>query len=713
MRLSFLRLCVPVLLAFGLAPGITKAAPVISEVLWAGSDLSSSDEWLEIIGLDAPTVLTGHTVTGVNSAGTEVVLARFPDGLILGPGQHLIVSHFGAAQSRLLTEPTIISNDVSLPNTKLLLRIRDAAGVILDEVDDGVGSPFAGASASDKKISMERADLRKAGTDPANWISATQRMGLDDGTIVLATPGFYGGNALNPTEPLPEPKSSSSSTQSASNSQAASCPDPRIVVQSGTTSGIEKVTLNIQVVTDGKSLASGACQVLFGDGERSDSCNPPSHSYEEPGTYALRAILQNYCGTTVERVLSISVSPKPNSSSRASSSFSEEADPTLAVFNAASFSISAMLPNPSGKNPEWIEVTNTRGQVGDLEGWKLVLPLSGRSFTFGSVPFGVGETKRFLASELQLMFPNDGGRLELWNDRKELLSTITWQKPAVDEVIPGDIGDISSVFGTVTYVIDGTTFDLRMDPASVGKGIRPVERVRLLGVHVPESDTSHEQKSAMNSRLQNFVSALIQNKKIELQFDSLKRDTQGRLLAYVLTDDGFILQNVLLSRGLVSVGEESSVSRYDEFLLAEAEAKETFAGIWSIQEEDIEVAATQESSRSASSLSRIPILSFLNPLDVHIPASSSPRSSASSAKKRAVNIAKFTKTISVTTQSSAASIQTLQESGSMMSEIQELSLESSRGDSSTDSPSIPPVFFIGVLLALVGFGGSVFLSRKG
>lgn len=721
MHSAFFRFWVPAILMFGLHRGIAHAAPVISEVLWAGSDLSSSDEWVEITATDVESSLTGFTLTSVNTSGTEVTIARFSDGMTAGPGRFLVVSRFGAAQSRLLTEPALISGDISLPNTKLLLRLRDSTGTIVDEVDDGVGSPFAGASVSDKKISMTRVDLRAKGNEAANWISTNIKAGLDEGTIVLATPGFDISGSGIPLEPYTEPKitfssdSSHSSISSYSSLSSPSCPDPRIIVQSGTTSGVEKVTLNIQILTEGKSLASGSCQILFGDGERSDSCNPPSHTYEEPGTYALRAILPNYCGTTVERILPIHVLEKTSSSSKSSSSIVPDLDPTLAVFREESFQILALLPNPSGRHSEWIEIVNMRGQVADLEGWKLVLPRSGKTFTFGSVPFGIGETKRLLAHDLNLSFPNGGGEVQLWNRAGDVYSSLQWQATESDTVVSNQKADLQAISAIVTHVIDGETLDVRIDPAITVPGIRSVERVRLLGVHAPEVRDDDRSKSPIGIRSLVFVSDLLVNKIVELEFDSIIRDSEGKLLAYVKTEEGFLLQNLLLSRGLV-MRTDDVLLRSKEMSDAQAEAMETFAGLWSMQ-------SSQPSVVSVSSSSVPPRrISFFTPFVATVDFSSSvssslpsvivvkaaPRSAGSGQAKKPQAEKKFPPVMIA----SSSSQNMLADSGLVVIPAMSVMTGATLFRRPSSVGLVQPQFLIGFALAMAGFVSVFLFMRK-
>lgn len=139
-----------------------------------------------------PRSLSGWTLRSVKDGGTETVIATLPASASIGSGQYLVVSNYSKEVSRLAIDPAVTSTAMSVPNTKLLMRLRDASGALIDEVDDGVGNPFAGLNPSGggTKASMERMDLRAAGTLSSNWTSATESRGFDEGAPILGTPGF-------------------------------------------------------------------------------------------------------------------------------------------------------------------------------------------------------------------------------------------------------------------------------------------------------------------------------------------------------------------------------------------------------------------------------------------------------------------------------------------------------------------------------------------
>ena len=222
---------------------MTPLNVVISEVMWMGSDKSTADEWVEIAGV-APLIgspapsrsLSGWTLTIMKTTG-ESVIARFPYDAAIASGSYLVISNYTKEVSRLSIDPYLISTSMSLPNTKLLLRLRDASGALIDEVDDGVGNPFAGSNPSGNgpKASMERIDLNGLGNNPANWRTATESRGFDHGAPIFGTPSSTNANPED-SQVLVSSQSSTSSPSSQSSSLSSILSSTQSLVSSSVSS---------------------------------------------------------------------------------------------------------------------------------------------------------------------------------------------------------------------------------------------------------------------------------------------------------------------------------------------------------------------------------------------------------------------------------------------------------------------------------------------
>ncbi len=756
------------LFVWALCPAPALARVFFSEILWPGSDLSASDEWLELSCIDQPETMSGYLLTSVNSSGQEVNVLRFPEGTVLQPLASLLVSHYPAASSRLAMEPQFVTSSLSLPNTKLKLRLYDAQGTLLDEADDGVGAPMAGSNASLPafKASMERLMPLGSGSDPQQWKTSTDSQGLDAGASVYANPGYFLYSSFS-SEPYIEQQSSSSEISSgsvysssdssesssssgssdssfssalnslspsissssestslssssslissiSSNSSISSLlsaplptslhiseilPDPvgsddaewveirnadtvdadlrgwtlremhsktaytwtdsvivpaggyrafrhsvtgvtlpqaggevqlqlggvmrdslvypdlpenvsygrpgtsfssqplciptegamdregdwdaELQIQSGALQGEESVSLNTQVVPKTGSFDGAICHVSFGDGGLSDSCNPPSHTYDV-GDAVLTVSITNYCGTTVTHSLSVSVSAQSSrSSARSSSSVSRSSSSQASSASSAAASstppipprhdplmILDLLPNPEGKDAghEWVTILNAGAESVPAQEIRMrVAGGSGQKTGQVSLPaLGPHEAVKISGSSLPVSLTNEHADLQLLSTDEYILDTVSWATVKEKQIVGHPL---SSIAAHVVNVVDGDTVDVEFFPDDLqGVPLEAKERIRLIGVNTPElhSDFATEKDNALKAK--EFISTLLLNTKVELEFDTNIRDMYGRLLAYVSLADDRLLQKELVVGGYAVATKKFPHSRLDEFL---------------------------------------------------------------------------------------------------------------------------------------------------
>lgn len=146
---------------------------------------------------------------------------------------------------------------------------------------------------------------------------------------------------------------------------------------------------------------------------------------------------------------------------------------------------------------------------------------------------------------------------------------------ACSEAAPG------SVSGKVEWIYDGDTLEV----AGVGK-------VRLIGIDTPERDDTDRDRSftrlgARQRQLRptgqaalRFNIAQVKGKTVHLRFDGPQKDRHGRTLAYVYLPDGRMLNRLLLEQGYAVVYRRFDFQHQDDFLRAEAAAREARLGIW-------------------------------------------------------------------------------------------------------------------------------------
>jgi micrococcal nuclease len=122
----------------------------------------------------------------------------------------------------------------------------------------------------------------------------------------------------------------------------------------------------------------------------------------------------------------------------------------------------------------------------------------------------------------------------------------------------------------VVQVIDGDTLVL-------AGGIK----VRVLGIDAPEMARDGQAADFLAYRAKATLTELTLNRQIGLEYDRLRYDRYGRLLAYVFLPDHTLVNAELVRRGLARIYSHAPNWRYRETLLAaQGEAILAQRGIW-------------------------------------------------------------------------------------------------------------------------------------
>ena len=130
--------------------------------------------------------------------------------------------------------------------------------------------------------------------------------------------------------------------------------------------------------------------------------------------------------------------------------------------------------------------------------------------------------------------------------------------------------DYSNYNFKVVYIYDGDTVKL-----SNG------EKVRYIGIDTPEMNYNNPPAEYFAQEAKEYNAKLVLGKKVKLEFDVVKRDKYGRLLAYVYIDGKHISQE-MIERGFAKVLMIPPNLKFaDYFLTLQNLAKEEKRGIWS------------------------------------------------------------------------------------------------------------------------------------
>jgi micrococcal nuclease len=120
----------------------------------------------------------------------------------------------------------------------------------------------------------------------------------------------------------------------------------------------------------------------------------------------------------------------------------------------------------------------------------------------------------------------------------------------------------------VRAVLDGDTIDV----AAVG-------RVRLLGITAPRI-ARLDVSASLGRDARDRLAALVLRRYVRLEYEDPRRESVSRRAAYVLLEDGTLINATLVREGLARVTSRAPLRRLDELHRAEAEAKALRRGLW-------------------------------------------------------------------------------------------------------------------------------------
>ncbi len=358
---------------FFLTPHITRAAVIINEIAWMGTENSASDEWMELYS-SQQTDLSGWLLEAID--GTPIINL---EGSISANGYFLL------ERTDDNPIPHITADQIytgALSNTGENLKLKDSDGNIIDEIDCSDGW-LAGDNST--KQTMEK-------------ISNGWQTSLNSG----GTPKSQNSSGKLPSvdPPADESETMENNGTSASNESTTD--------KSGDSTGN-----NPPIADAGNDIAAFTDEEITFDGSKSyDSDNDELiyiwnlgggilkedtivvHKYSYPGTYLVTLTVRD-------------------------GKYSKESTITVKIYPKKIF-INEFLPNPIGKdagdeeNPgEWIELYNNSDQIIDIGGWQV------DDEEGGSKPFIFPENT-LIAPESFLVFSRQVTGLALNNDGDEV-----------------------------------------------------------------------------------------------------------------------------------------------------------------------------------------------------------------------------------------------------------------------------------------------------
>ena len=128
----------------------------------------------------------------------------------------------------------------------------------------------------------------------------------------------------------------------------------------------------------------------------------------------------------------------------------------------------------------------------------------------------------------------------------------------------------------VLTVHDGDTITVRIDGHN--------EKVRLVGIDSPELQDERSEYRDAGYAARNYARSRIGGETVTLEAEPRQgdRDSYGRLLRYVILDDGTNINEDLVRKGYAHVYDKFNFTLKPRFKAAEAEAKREKLGVWKL-----------------------------------------------------------------------------------------------------------------------------------
>jgi micrococcal nuclease len=129
----------------------------------------------------------------------------------------------------------------------------------------------------------------------------------------------------------------------------------------------------------------------------------------------------------------------------------------------------------------------------------------------------------------------------------------------------------------ISYVSDGDTIAVMMDGRE--------EKVRMIGVDTPETVKPNSPVECYGEAASNFLKSYLKNQNIRLESDPINqnRDRYDRLLRYVYTNDGTLVNKKIIQDGYGFAYLSFPFTKAEEFAAAQKDARLNNRGVWSGQ----------------------------------------------------------------------------------------------------------------------------------
>ena len=461
----------------------------VSEVAWAGSSLSASDEFIELFNTtNNPISLANWSLHGSATGGEALSL---PQDAVIQPHSTYLIANYDVdnENSALEVIPDFATSSLSLGNTKLSVALVDDTGAVLDQVGDGVGSPPAGSVG----VSMTRIDSSLNGSVPEAWASTESSRNFKTGLSDLGTPGFH----EPPSPPAPE-----------SQEEEVTTPAPLIEPEP------QVEAPPIQVLPNNQNVITVIYQgYVF-------ALNLPDQ-HLATSVSAMPEVVSSPPATSMIEV-AVSPAPVPSAPNVTPTVVEPEAtpEPVVTAMSLQTLRFSEIYPNTTGNDEEeeYIEIENFGNAPIDLNGWS-VSDATEKTWTAdGSLVLQAQGVVALARPLTKITLNNSNETLKLMHPNRQVVDLIaygastkgltytrngdtwSWQNPTPNEIVASPVSNVTEEETSNALVVPNIVMSSSAQTTSSVVTSSTSEEPETVVLSVTEATTSTTKQSASSTK---------------------------------------------------------------------------------------------------------------------------------------------------------------------------------------------------------------------
>lgn len=153
------------------------------------------------------------------------------------------------------------------------------------------------------------------------------------------------------------------------------------------------------------------------------------------------------------------------------------------------------------------------------------------------------------------------------------LVTFVYHNANLRSLLPAPLA-VQPGFYRVLEVHDGDTITVDMHGTP--------EKVRMIGIDTPETHKPNTPVQCFGPQASSYAKQLLQNKTVRLEADPTNdnRDRYNRLLRYVYTEDGTLVEETLIASGYGFAYTSFPFQKSATFVDLQNQAQQNNAGLW-------------------------------------------------------------------------------------------------------------------------------------